>query len=125
MELALIYYHAISIYLSGIFDYHSVIYRSFDLSIPILLSSDVDQHVNSLLGRVKVALCHTHLSGLLFLFPLRVAGARAFTQAHQQKVKDLLKLISAQGIAVSQAFIDDLAWVWEGRRQKHGAASGA
>lgn len=119
MGLAWIYYHAISIYLSGVFDYHSDVYSSLDISTPILSGADITQHVESLLKRVEAALCRTRLSGLLFLFPLRVAGARAFTEAHQQKVKGLLKLTSAQGLAASQAFIDDLARLWEDRSRRN------
>lgn len=115
MDLALIFYHAVSIYLSGIFDYYQSIYVRFNIPTPVLSRSDIDQHVELILESVNTALQHTNLSGILFLFPLRVAGARVTKRTDQQRVTDMLKMISSQGFVVSQAFMEDLDTVWETR----------
>ena len=116
MDLALIFYHAIAIYLSGIFDYHQSIYMRFNIPTPVLSKPVIAQHMGSILERVNAALKHTNLSGILFLFPLRVAGARATQRADQQRITDMLNMISSQGFVVSQAFEEDLDNVWQKRQ---------
>ena len=117
MDLALVYYQAISIYLSGIFDYHQTIYTRFKISTPTLSVSDITYHLKAILDGVDAALHSTRLPGILFVFPLRVAGARATERAQQQRIKDMLKIISTKGFVVSQAFEEDLEFVWEKRRR--------
>ncbi|KAL9119102.1 MAG: hypothetical protein Q9187_004340 [Circinaria calcarea] len=80
LSLAFIYYNAILIYLSGTYDYH--IHWDM-LDAPILAKSVIKSHVKAIVEMTKSALESTNLAGILFLVPLRIAGARA--QSVEQK----------------------------------------
>jgi hypothetical protein len=110
--LAETYYNAISIYLSGIFDYRP----QFDqITSPTLSSSQIQIHADSILSKTEHALRTTRLVGILFFFPLRVAGARAKTLKQRSAILGMLGDISKRSFVVADAFIVDLHTVW-GRR---------
>jgi Fungal specific transcription factor domain len=117
MHLADIYYHAISIYLSGIFDHHTV-YTDLAITTPTLSQAQIDSHLDAILGGVDATLKHTNLAGVLFLFPLRVAGARAREKRQQETLVGLLKTIAQKGFRVSEAFITDLGELWTEQRRR-------
>ncbi|KAK4086070.1 transcriptional regulator family: Fungal Specific TF [Purpureocillium lilacinum] len=90
--LALVFHAATRIYLSGIFDYRRAEWTLLcgGLAPTAMLPQDeVDAHVETILGLTRTALAEQRsgggggddaegkLSPLLFLFPLRIAGARA------------------------------------------------
>ncbi|KAE8448722.1 hypothetical protein EG329_008937 [Mollisiaceae sp. DMI_Dod_QoI] len=103
------YYHAISIYLSGIFDYRV----QFDhLSTACLPTEVIQAHVSSILVSIEVALKTTNLAGILFFFPLRVAGARAWTSDQKSTIIKTLKEISCRAFVVADAFVLDLSTLW-------------
>ena len=119
MTLATCFYHAITIYLSGTFDYHSCWFER-DIPTPTLEASEVQLHLNAILTNVHFALDQTRLAGILFLFPLRVAGARAREASHRQSIAGMLREISARGFVVAAPFVDDLNQLWERRTTKPG-----
>ncbi|KAH6609062.1 hypothetical protein Trco_002408 [Trichoderma cornu-damae] len=80
MLLSRIFFAAISIYLSGIFDYEITHWHRLGLAPPTLDEQAVQTHTNTILQLSNLALDATNLSPLLFLFPLRIAGARSRTQ---------------------------------------------
>ncbi|RDW64673.1 hypothetical protein BP6252_10324 [Coleophoma cylindrospora] len=107
--LAKLYYHAISIFLSGIFDYR----HEFNcISSPALPFGIIQSHVGSILSGADSALRTTSLSGLLYFFPLRVAGARAVLQEQKFSIISILDHLSLDFI-VAGAFKEDLAALWE------------
>lgn len=107
--LAQIYYHAISIFLSGLFDYR----REFDsIPTPILSASEITTHVGAILSLTTLALNTTNIAGALYMFPLRVAGARAVNNAQRKLILDMLSEISDRSFVVAQAFTADLTAVW-------------
>lgn len=110
--LASIYYHAISIYLSGLFDYRS---QFNDILAPTLSFETIQIHVSAILSETTNALRTTNLAGLLFFFPLRVAGARAVSSEHKNLILGMLKEISKRSFVVADAFVSDLENLWRRR----------
>ncbi|KIN06342.1 hypothetical protein OIDMADRAFT_176424 [Oidiodendron maius Zn] len=108
--LAIIYFHAISIYLSGIFDYHS---QFNDMPTPALSQPVIQGHVNMILTKTTIAMKTTNLSPLLFFFPLRVAGARVTSILEAGFILELLQEISNRSFPVAEAFTEDLKNLWQ------------
>jgi hypothetical protein len=108
--LAVIYYHAISIYLSGIFDYR---FQFNQIVTPTLSQPRIEHHVDMILSKTQVALETTNLGGVLFFFPLRVAGARATCQGEKTMILEMLKEISRRSFVVADAFKTDLEELWQ------------
>jgi hypothetical protein len=110
--LAATYYHGISIFLSGHFDYR---YQFNHIPSPSLPSNDIQFHVNEILQQTREALKTTRLAGILFLFPLRVAGARARTVVQSARILAMLDGISESRFVVAQAFSENLRTLWGSR----------
>ncbi|KAM3513866.1 hypothetical protein MY11210_002494 [Beauveria gryllotalpidicola] len=111
--LARLFWSAISIYLSGIFDYEMYHWRRFGLVVPTLDAATVRGHVETILLLVEHALGRSSLSPLLFLFPLRIAGARstrapAAQRARVLRIMDAVAERFAAGQAIKEALMD--AW---------------
>lgn len=109
MDIAWIFYPAISIYLSGIYDYNPVWKEHF--TPPSLEPAEIQTHVNSILSRTAIALEKTNITSLLFLFPLRIAGARARTAQQQSEIQALLSRIQGD-FKVASAFSSELSKLW-------------
>lgn len=129
--LALVFHAATCIYLSGIFDY-----RRAEWTLPcgglaptaMLPQDEVDAHVETILGLTRTALAEQRsgggdddgkLSPLLFLFPLRIAGARARGKREadgerRERVVQLLGRVRDEGgFVVAEAVEGDLrGGVW-------------
>ncbi|KAK1254718.1 hypothetical protein MKX08_008713 [Trichoderma sp. CBMAI-0020] len=112
MLLARVFFAAISIYLSGIFDYEITHWHNIGLIPPTLDEETVQMHTNAILGLSNLALNTTNLSPLLFLFPLRIAGARSRTRWQREWVTRLVTRIGS-GFAVAAAISTELSHVWE------------
>jgi hypothetical protein len=111
--LANIYFHAISIYLSGIFDYRHQFNEFLSAALPL---EDIRAHVCGILQSTEVALRTTNLAGILFFFPLRVAGARARCSEQRTAILAMLDRISERSFMVAHAFSDDLRALWSNAR---------
>jgi hypothetical protein len=110
--LSAMFFSAASIYLSGNFDYDLPLWQSLGIAVPILPTDQVLEHAESILVLVQEALSKTSLSPLLFLFPLRIAGARARFMEQRSTVVELLRLVSTQ-FAVAREFIEELKQLWK------------
>ena len=110
MTIAWTFYSAISIYLSGIYDY-SPLWVVYDIPTPIIAQSEIQQHVNAILDITSLALKQMTVTSLLFLFPLRIAGARAYTIDQRMRIHALLAEITSDFRAAS-AFTSDLEELW-------------
>jgi hypothetical protein len=106
-----IYYHAISIYLSGTFDYH--IHWSWPDApcAPILSRSQIEWHMCEIL-HISPELLAQGVSGVLLFVPLRIAGARAVDTHSRTIILDLLHTIARRGFIVAEAFTTDLSDLW-------------
>ncbi|KAH1361211.1 hypothetical protein KXV31_009438 [Aspergillus fumigatus] len=107
--LATIYFHSISIYLSGIFDYRA---QFNQIPTPTISPAVVQNHVDAILRMAEIALKTTALAAVLFLFPLRVAGARVTAAAETESIHAMFRDISARGFVVADAFTADLRSLW-------------
>jgi len=112
MILALIYYHAISIYLSGTFDYHTH-WNDHHIPTPMLPPNEIQKHVTVILNMVNSTLEQTNLAGILFFFPLQVAGSRVQSVQQRSGISRMLRHISRRGFVVADAFTVDLEELWE------------
>jgi len=112
MTIAWTFYAATSIYLSGAFDYNPI-WEIQHIATPILPRPIIERHVTRILDLTEFACKHTNLTGLVFLFPLRVAGARASTTADRRRITELLVEIKRTFNAAS-AFIAELGEYWAG-----------
>ncbi|KAF2832495.1 hypothetical protein CC86DRAFT_281065 [Ophiobolus disseminans] len=112
--IAQVYYHAISIYLSGTFDYHMHWAGSNGPDAPMLSRSQIDQHVSKIL-LLSHALLILGVSGILLFFPLRVAGARATDDHARNEIMGLLQTTVVRGFVVAEAFQVDLSELWGGK----------
>lgn len=109
--VAFVFLHATSIYLSGIFDYRL---HLFSTTPTTTISRDrVRFHVTSIINGTKIAINETKLCGLLFLYPLRVAAARATDPAEQEQIMDAFGKIGQQGFAIVQVFRQEIREVWD------------
>ena len=107
--LATIYYPAISIYLSGIFDYR---YQFKGMMTPSLAQSVVEIHVSRILSETKNALNFTNLGCGLLIVPLRIAGARATSLQHKTAIRTMLLQISSRSFIVADSISSDLDALW-------------
>lgn len=110
--LATVYYHAVSIFLSGIFDYRV---EFNDVASPELRSEVIQFHLTGILTYTKLALINRRLGGILFFFPLRVAGARAKTVEQKETITLMFNNISERNFVVAGAFTTDLHNLWSSR----------
>ena len=110
MTIAWIFFAAISIYLSGIYDY-CPIWVDNGISTPSLGPMEVRQHVASILDITSSAVERQNLASLLFLFPLRIAGARASHSEQKLQIQGLLLKIAGPYRAAN-AFLADLEDLW-------------
>ncbi|KAF2178022.1 hypothetical protein K469DRAFT_732098 [Zopfia rhizophila CBS 207.26] len=106
-----VYYHAISIYLSGTYDYHMHWSWPDTPCAPILPRSKIDWHVLEIL-RVSHELLAQGAAGVLLFFPLRVAGARAVDGRSRNDILNLLHTTGRRGFIVAEAFTTDLSNLW-------------
>lgn len=109
--LANAFFAAISIYLSGVYDYSITLWNSWGISVPTLAEEDVQCHVNTILSSTGFALERTSISHLLYLFPLRVAGARCMDKRQRDQVRMLLRQVGTNFV-VAQAFETELSMLW-------------
>ena len=115
--LCQIYYPATAIYLDGIFSYHPMYYQDLDIPTPVLSPAEIQTYLVSILSQVSHNLYHQKtLAGMLFLFPLRVAGARAREREHTLLIRDMLGEIVKKGFMVAETFVQDLDELWSTRQ---------
>ncbi|KAK2042088.1 hypothetical protein LZ31DRAFT_526848 [Colletotrichum somersetense] len=111
MLLSTVYYSAISIYLSGNYDYELSHWQAMEVGVQTLDLVEIAIHFDTITSTVKEAMRASSLSPLLFLFPLRIAGARAKQKWQQSLVKELLQEVRNKFI-VADAMLTELAELW-------------
>ncbi|OBT91318.1 hypothetical protein VE01_10659 [Pseudogymnoascus verrucosus] len=107
--LALAYYNALLIFLSGNFDYFPYWAPP---NAPILPKSEVAAHVAAILQLTDAALNTSRLAGALMFFPLRVAGSRAGGKEQRGAILGMLSRVAQRGFVVAGKIRDDLQEVW-------------
>jgi hypothetical protein len=107
--LATIYFHGISIYLSGIYDYRAQFNK---IPTPTISQTAVQNHVDEILRMTEISLKTGNLAAVLLFFPLRVAGARVMTAREAGSICAMLEEITMRGFVVANAFTANLKSVW-------------
>jgi hypothetical protein len=109
-SVAWMYYHAISIYLSGIFDY-----TLSEVCTTLSLQADeITLHLEGILARSDEALQKSHVSQVFLLLPLRIAGNRCRNLEQCREVLERLEVLQRQ-FAVATAFRTELLQMWSSR----------
>lgn len=111
LMLSYAYYHAISIYLSGTYDYHRQWSGPAAPCAPILSRHEVNWHVSQILETSRMLLA-LGTCGIFLFFPLRVAGARTLDLRLREVILGLFKMTSQRGFLVAEALITDLSELW-------------
>ncbi|KAJ5976562.1 hypothetical protein N7481_010269 [Penicillium waksmanii] len=108
-KLALLYYHALLIFLSGNYDY----FTYWDnIPAPVLSPAEVSEHLSSILYLSGEVLRHSKIPGVMLFFPVTVAGARARTVDQQSEILNLLSLVFCKGFVVANKIRDGLLKRW-------------
>lgn len=106
-SVAWMYYHALSIYLSGIFDYT----LGEVCAAPSLRDDVLMAHVEGILKRSDEALQQSQVSQVFLLLPLRIAGNRCSNSKQCREVLERLGILQNQ-FAVATAFRSELLQIW-------------
>ena len=114
-NLALLYYHALLIFLSGNYDYYS--YWD-NISAPVLSSTEVSDYLVAILDLSTDVLLHSKIPGVMLFFPVTVAGSRARSANQKSKVLDLLDRVFCKGFVVANRVRDGLLARWAERDRK-------
>lgn len=112
MLLARIFFAAISIYLSGIYDWEISHWQRLGLATPTLDEQTAQMHNSNILRLTATALDRTSISPLLLLFPLRISGARSRRQWQRDCICTMLDQISVS-FSAAHAIKEDLSQVWQ------------
>lgn len=110
ISVAWMYYHALSIYLSGIFDYT----LSGVCTVPFSREAEITTHLEGILKRSDEALQQSQVSQVFLLLPLRIAGNRCSNSKQCQEVLKRLDILQGQ-FAVATAFRGELLQMWSSR----------
>ncbi|CAI6296015.1 unnamed protein product [Periconia digitata] len=110
-----LYFHAISIYLSGIFDYHAPWTMEGAPPAPILTRNEVEQHVAAIF-RLSLKMLDVGVAGILLFFPLRVAGARSWQVHDHDMILSLFRQIRGRGYTTAETLMMELGGLWESYR---------
>ena len=102
---------AISIYLSGLFDHHRSYWQRYNIPVPTLQPEDIEIYVSTILDNTEQALRLSEVSSISYVFALRVAGARSYTQERRMMVTKLLNQIGRCYVATG-ALVADLEYRW-------------
>ncbi|CAI7616696.1 unnamed protein product [Penicillium discolor] len=114
-NLALLYYHALLIFVSGNYDY----FRYWDnIAAPVLSHAEISEHLTTMVYLSGEVLCHSNIPGVMLLFPLTVAGARARRVDQRLEILNLLNQIFCKGFVVANKIRDNLLERWADRDQE-------
>ncbi|CAG8908917.1 unnamed protein product [Penicillium egyptiacum] len=111
-NLALLYYHALLIFLSGNYDY----FPYWDqIPAPVLSPAEITEHLTTILYLSGEVLRHSKIPGVMLFFPMTVAGSRARTVDQKSKILDLLDQVFRKGFVVATRIRDNCLERWAKR----------
>ncbi|KAJ6010268.1 hypothetical protein N7499_004329, partial [Penicillium canescens] len=104
-NLALLYYHALLIFLSGNYDY----FPYWDKTpAPVLSPAEISEHLVAILELSGEVLRHSKIPGVMLFFPITVAGSRSRRVDQRSEVLNLLDSVFRQGFVVANRIRDGL-----------------
>jgi hypothetical protein len=111
LDLALLYYHALLIFLSGNYDY----FPYWDnIPAPVLSLIEISEHLIMILDLSDKVLLHSNIPGVMLFFPITVAGARAWKADQRSEILNLLDRVFCKGFVVANKVRDGLLERWIG-----------
>ncbi|CAI7573951.1 unnamed protein product [Penicillium glandicola] len=111
-NLALLYYHALLIFLSGNYDY----FPYWDkIPAPVLSPAEISDHLIAILELSGEVLHHSNIPGVMLFFPITVAGSRARRFDQRSAVLNLLDRVFWKGFVVANKIRDGLLERWTER----------
>jgi hypothetical protein len=108
--IAKIYLAATSIFLSGVYDYRSIWLECLEAT-PALPRIFIEQHVDTILDLTEFAMRETNLSKLLFLYPLRVACSRVWTDKQKDRLRSMFGSVQ-RSFSVAHVFVAEVEELW-------------
>ncbi|KAJ5593214.1 hypothetical protein N7537_010118, partial [Penicillium hordei] len=114
-NLALLYYHALLIFLSGNYDYFPYWNK---IPAPVLSPIEISEHLTTMLYLSGEVLHHSKIPGVMLLFPVTVAGARARRVDQKSEILNVLSEIFCRGFVVANRIRDNLLERWAERDQE-------
>ncbi|KAL3464717.1 hypothetical protein BJX64DRAFT_89038 [Aspergillus heterothallicus] len=112
LDLSLMYYHALLIFLSGNFDYFTYWNQT---PAPGLSLSEVTTHLAAILELAGHILLQSKIPGVMLLFPLTVAGSRARVPDHRSQILSLLNKVYSRGFLVANRVKSEMLERWAKR----------
>jgi hypothetical protein len=106
----LAYCHTTLIFLFNTFDYYHCWHLNHS---PHLSTCEISHHVDQILQQAELILNTLGGSGLLLIFPLRVAGTRAESRVQKARILGLLDRIFKRGFIVAGRIKVDLHQLWD------------
>lgn len=108
-NLALLYFHALLIFLSGNYDY----FPYWDnIPAPVLSPAEISEHLTIILDLSDKVLLHSNIPGVMLFFPVTVAGARAWRTDQRSEILNLLDRVFCKGFMVANKVRDGLLERW-------------
>ncbi|KAL4867466.1 hypothetical protein BDV12DRAFT_198159 [Aspergillus spectabilis] len=109
-SLSLLYYHALTIFLSGNYDY----FPFWDnIPAPVLSPDEIVDHVNAILDISEQLMPRSRLPGVMLFFPFTVAGSRARLPDHRTKILSLIDRVINDGFVVAHRIKDKMIARWK------------
>lgn len=105
-SLAEVYYHTLMLFIARNYMYHGFWQV---LPHPKLTADQQRQHISRIVTLLKGLCKDLTISGVLFLFPLRVAGSLATDADTKAQIFQLLDTVHRQGFVVAERVRIDLA----------------
>jgi hypothetical protein len=112
LDLSLLYYHALLIFLSGNFDRFPY-WNS--IPAPVLSPAEVSDHLIAILELAEQILSQVKIPGVMLFFPLTVAGSRARDPVQRSRILSLLNQVLCGGFVVANRVRDGMLDRWRER----------
>jgi hypothetical protein len=112
LDLSLLYYHALLIFLSGNFD-HYPYWNS--IPAPVLSPAEVSDHLIAILELAELILSQGRIPGVMLFFPLTVAGSRVRDLVQRSRILSLLNQVLCRGFVVANRVRDGMLDRWRER----------
>lgn len=114
-QLAILYQQAMLIYLSGQYDYQGGL-SGISLTTPRRSQCEIQAHVALIIQLTSHLMDVSNLAEVMYLFPLRVAGARAQDPMTRSNIISLTKQIADRGFTIAERVSSDLQRLWKAQK---------
>ena len=109
-----LYYHAMMIYLSAMFNPRYEIWQDDCVKrfLPLRSLEEVDAHVHDILELAEFALQHSTVAGFLLYLPIRIAGQRCKSAVDRLRVHKIISQVADRGFVVVKSLVPVFERLW-------------